>query len=123
MIKQENISIKFKVKRNPIKFHDLHYSIGEKTVFRTFRKEGNRLRSEFVIFPELLTNGSLNQRKISDISHFIYDLNRDISEDITNLPMKQMPGFKFSWTYDPRIESQAYYNISSTSLYNYEFIK
>ena len=123
MRRQENISIEFKVERNPIKFHDLHYSIGEKTLFRTFRKEENGLREAFVVFPELLTNGSLKQREMSNISHFIYDLNRDISEDITNLPMKQMPGFKFSWTYDPRIESQAYYNISSTSLYNYEFIK
>ena len=122
---QENVSIIFDADRNPIKFNYLHNSVGEKTVFTSFLiNEEGKPKHENVLFPETLTKGTVKKpMKTESVTteKFSYKFESDISEDITNIPMEMMPGFNFSWMYEPLNESQAYFR--TTWPYNVEFRK
>ena len=116
---QRNVSLLLFVERNPIKFQDLHKSEGETTIFtRNFKDEEgtNRISKDFL--PESFREG---QQKFSSSDKFIYRFVSDVKENITNLSMDKMPGFKISWTYEPSVESQSYFR--TNWLYNQEFFK
>ena len=94
------------MERNPIKFQDLHSSVGEQTTFYQFIKNAEGKSDEiYTIFPEMLTEGAIKYPMSSEL--FAYEFKTDISENITNLPMTMMPGFNFSWTYQPMVKSQS----------------
>ena len=118
---QGNVTINFEVERNPIKIEDLHSSVGEQTTFHQFIKNDEGKSTDvYTVFPEQLTKGAIKYPMNSE--KFAYQFESDITEDVTNLPMEMMPGFNFSWKYEPKVESQPIFN-TEYHPYNFGFIK
>ena len=122
-INNGNASVIFGVERNPIKFQYLHNSAGETTQFyaRFINKKGQLdIQNTKILDSVRKTNVTFSN---SDMPYkmFGFRFDMDINEDLNNLPLVLMPGFKWFWEYKPKIDSQPFYR-DNWSL-NLEFYK
>ena len=117
----ENVSVTFWVERNPIQSQYMLSSVGEKTVFdeKFIAKDGKPKEAQ-TFFQESLTKTNVKYANRKN-AMFSYKFVRKISEDITNLPMTMMPGFKWSWKYEPLYKSQGFWR--NNWGHNLEFFK
>ena len=98
-VTKQNLTLHFSIERIPIKNTDLINSIGEKTSFSVI--VNGKIKSKLFL-PDTRTKVETTYPNPESKS-FVFELNREIAEDISNLPLKLMPGFKHSWRYEPEI--------------------